>query len=215
MTPMGKLMPAMFECTSTSKVHGRRWDPTSMVRPQTTTAAALASPAMAPVSPLGHLEMIPMESPMPATSECMSTSKEPGRRWDPTSMARPQATMLSEPTPGGGMLVFHANPGHGTDSESKSPPNGRASGTVRRSVDGGLTWEASVRLNGAHAYSYSCLSHVPQPGFIGLAYETVLPGSDISAKASANNVVFTLVPQNFSAAQSEPVWKHSAWLVEE
>ena len=50
--------------------------------------------------------------------------------------------------------------GHGTPKESKSPPDGRASGTVRRSVDGGKTWEASVVLNGHNAYSYSCLSKV-------------------------------------------------------
>jgi hypothetical protein len=86
----------------------------------------------------------------------------------------------------------------GTDKESKSPPNGRATGTVRRSIDGGQTWEASVDLNGAEAYSYSCLTRVPQPGYIGLAFETVLPGSTIGRGASANNVVFTLVPQNFS-----------------
>ena len=29
----------------------------------------------------------------------------------------------------------------------------------------------------------------------GLAFETVLPGSDISSWASANNILFTLVPQ--------------------
>jgi hypothetical protein len=50
------------------------------------------------------------------------------------------------------------------------------------------------------AYSYSCLTAVPEPGFIGLAYETVLPGSAIKAGASANNIVFTLVPQNFTTA---------------
>jgi hypothetical protein len=125
--------------------------------------------------------------------------------------------------------------GHGTPSESKSPPDGRASGTVRRSVDGGKTWEASVVLNGHQAYSYSCLSkvsssdtfdvrlkvlklglaqqkqtvlsaedgawrgsQVPQPGHIGLAFETVLPGSGVPDKWSANNVVFALIPQNFS-----------------
>eukprot|EP01048_Picozoa_sp_COSAG05_P001746 COSAG05_NODE_60_length_23142_cov_25.372130_23_plen_78_part_00 len=43
------------------------------------------------------------------------------------------------------------------------------------------------------AYSYSCLTAVPTPGLIGLAYETVLPGSAIKAGASANNIVFTLV----------------------
>ncbi len=110
-----------------------------------------------------------------------------------------EASMLSLPTKAGGRAIFHANPGHGTDTESKSPPNGRASGTVRRSIDGGVTWEASVRLNGNKAFAYSCLTHVPQTGFIGLAFETVLPGSDISAKASANNIIFTLVPQNFSS----------------
>eukprot|EP01043_Picozoa_sp_COSAG02_P048226 COSAG02_NODE_4718_length_5059_cov_6.717540_2_plen_274_part_00 len=58
-----------------------------------------------------------------------------------------QATMVTVPTRQG-LAIFHANPGHGTDKESKSPPDGRASGTVRRSVDGGKTWEASTVLNG-------------------------------------------------------------------
>ena len=62
---------------------------------------------------------------------------------------------------------------------------------------GGKNW-TSVVLNGHDAYSYSCLSKVPQPGFIGLAWETVLPGSDVPKSWSANNVVFTLIPQNFS-----------------
>jgi hypothetical protein len=31
-----------------------------------------------------------------------------------------------------------------------------------------------------------------------VAYETVLPGSSIVGRASANNIVFTLVPQNFT-----------------
>ena len=141
-----------------------------------------------------------------------------------------QATMVTVPTRQG-LAIFHANPGHGTDKESKSPPDGRASGTVRRSIDGGKTWEASTVLNGhdvspaftsafcvpiepttqcvddrvapssSHrrkAYSYSCLTAVPNPGFIGVAYETVLPGSAIKSGASANNIVFTLVPQNFT-----------------
>ena len=71
---------------------------------------------------------------------------------------------------------------------------------------GGKSWEASVVLNGHDAYSYSCLTEVPQPGFVGVAYETVLPGSDIKSSASANNIVFTLVPQNFSRrdASSDP-----------
>ena len=89
-------------------------------------------------------------------------------------------------------LIKHGcEQGHGTPTESKSPPNGRASGTVRRSVDGGKSWEASVVLNGHDAYSYSCLSKVPQPGYIGLAFETVLPGSNMPPATSANNVVFT------------------------
>lgn len=117
-----------------------------------------------------------------------------------------QATMVTVSdyapgdSPGTAAAIFHANPGHGTDKESKSPPNGRATGTVRRSLDGGKSWEASVDLNGAEAYSYSCLTRVPQPGFVGVAYETVLPGSAIKSDASANNILFTLVPQNFSSA---------------
>ncbi len=111
-----------------------------------------------------------------------------------------QATMVSVAygPDGVGRTIYHANPGHGTDTESKSPPNGRASGTVRRSEDGGRTWEAAVDINGHEGYSYSCLSEVPEPGFVGVAYETVLPGSSIVGRASANNIVFTLVPQNFT-----------------
>ena len=49
--------------------------------------------------------------------------------------------MVSVASGGSGRTIYHANPGHGTDKESKSPPNGRASGTVRRSVDGeGSVW---------------------------------------------------------------------------
>ena len=53
-------------------------------------------------------------------------------------------------------------------------------------------------INGHEGYSYSCLSEVPEQGFVGVAYETVLPGSSIVGRASANNIVFTLVPQNFT-----------------
>ena len=115
-----------------------------------------------------------------------------------------EASMLG-PVGDSAAVMFHANPGHGTDTENKSPPNGRASGTVRRSVDGGKTWEASLVLNGAGAYSYSCLSQVPQVGFIGLAWETVLPGTNnhyLRKGASANNVLFSLIPRNFSSSNA-------------
>jgi len=108
------------------------------------------------------------------------------------------ATMINGGEPG---LMFHANPGHGTDKESKSPPNGRASGTVRRSTDGGKTW-TSVVLNGHDAYSYSCLSKMPNPGYVGLAWETVLPGSGVPASWSTNNIVFSRIPQNFTASMA-------------
>ena len=49
---------------------------------------------------------------------------------------------------------------------------------MRRSVDGGQTWEASVVLNGHNAYSYSCLTKM-DGGLVGLAWETVLPGSGV------------------------------------
>ena len=93
--------------------------------------------------------------------------------------------------------IFHANPGHGTDKESKSPPNGRASGTVRRTLNGGKNW-TSVVLNGHDAYSYSCLSKMPTQDFVGLAWETVLPGSGVPASWSTNNIVFTRIPANFT-----------------
>lgn len=63
------------------------------------------------------------------------------------------------------------------------------------------SWEASLVLNGHGAYSYSCLSEVPESGFIGLAWETVLPGthnSYLRPRASANNILFTRIPRNFT-----------------
>jgi len=112
------------------------------------------------------------------------------------------ATMVSVAAnaSGGKRAIFHANPGHGTDIGDSIPPNGRASGTIRRSMDGGQTWQASVNITGHEAYSYSCLTKVPEAGYIGLAYETVLPGSSLynTSDASANNIVFTLIPQNFT-----------------
>lgn len=109
-----------------------------------------------------------------------------------------QATMVNGDAATGAGAIFHANPGHGTPKESKSPPDGRASGTVRRSTDGGATW-TSVVLNGNGAYSYSCLAKIDE-SYIGLAWETVLPGSGVPDSWSANNVVFTRIPQNFSGA---------------
>jgi hypothetical protein len=109
-----------------------------------------------------------------------------------------EASMLSLPTAAGGRVIFHANPGHGTDRESKSPPDGRASGTVRRSFDGGRSWHGAVDINGDQAFSYSCMTELPQQDLVGLAYETVLPGSDTNWRASANNVVFTLVPKRLN-----------------
>ena len=64
------------------------------------------------------------------------------------------------------------------------------------------SWEASLVLNGHGAYSYSCLSGVPESGFIGLAWETVLPGthnSYLRPRASANNILFTRIPKNFTS----------------
>jgi len=54
-----------------------------------------------------------------------------------------------------------------------------------------------VVLNGHNAYSYSCLTKM-DGGLVGLAWETVLPGSGVPKSWSANNVVFTAIPQNFS-----------------
>jgi hypothetical protein len=57
----------------------------------------------------------------------------------------------------------------------------------------------SVVLNGHGAYSYSCLAKIDE-NFIGLAWETVLPGSGVPKAWSANNVVFSRIPQNFTGA---------------
>ena len=69
-------------------------------------------------------------------------------------------------------------------------------------TDVARSWEASLVLNGNGAYSYSCLSDVPEADFIGLAWETVLPhthNSYLRPKASANNVLFTRIPKNFTS----------------
>lgn len=143
----------------------------------------------------------------PGKCDCRATtrSQDGGDSFGPVGfdpvLVEPEcmATMIN----GDGGLLFHANPGHGTDREDKSPPNGRAKGTVRRSTDGGKSWSRSVVLNGEHAYSYSCLSKMPKnvtaggEATIGLAWETVLPGSGVPGNWSANNVVFTSIPQDF------------------
>jgi hypothetical protein len=43
-------------------------------------------------------------------------------------------------------------------------------------------WLVLILLRVVQAYSYSCLTAVPEPGFIGVAYETVLPGSAIKVR---------------------------------
>ena len=65
---------------------------------------------------------------------------------------------------------------------------------MRWSTDGGKTWLGNVHLWDKHAYSYSGLTHVPTSGFIGLAWETVLPNSGYHKRdISTNNVLFTLM----------------------
>ena len=139
----------------------------------------------------------------PGKCDCRATTHSPDGGstfgqlgFDPV-LVEPECmgTMINGGAPG---AIFHANPGHGTDKESKSPPNGRASGTVRRSLDGGKSW-TSVVLNENDAYSYSCLSKMPSHDLVGLVWETVLPGSDVPKTWSTNNVVFTRIPQNFTA----------------
>ena len=81
------------------------------------------------------------------------------------------ATMVNagssgDPDQNNAKALFHANPGHGTPAESSLH---RTAGLRGRS-EGRQTEErygASVVLNGHNAYSYSCLSKVPQPGFMG------------------------------------------------
>ena len=94
-----------------------------------------------------------------------------------------------------GAIIFSAMPGFGTDKEAKDGHNGRGNGVVRWSIDGGLSWLGNVSLWHGFPYSYSCLTRVPEQGFLGLAWETVLPDSGPHKRdISANNVVFTLVP---------------------
>jgi hypothetical protein len=48
---------------------------------------------------------------------------------------------------------------------------------------------ATVTHAGHEGYSYSCLTEVPEPGFVGVAYETVLPGSSIVHGVSYHRLI--------------------------
>jgi hypothetical protein len=114
---------------------------------------------------------------------------------------------LPEPICQGSMLndlpsgkIFSAMPGFGTEKEQKDALQGRGNGVVRWSVDGGKTWPAAMRLWQGHAFSYSCLTRLPLNGFIGLSWETVLPdSSSLDPKISANNILFSRTPTNFTS----------------
>jgi hypothetical protein len=102
-----------------------------------------------------------------------------------------QGTMINA----GPGVIYSAMPGFGTSTEKKDGHDGRGNGIVRWSTDGGKTWLGNVHLWDNHAYSYSGLTHVPTPGYIGLAWETVLPDSGPHKRdISANNILFTLIP---------------------
>ena len=79
--------------------------------------------------------------------------------------------------------------------EEKEGHNGQGAGVLRWSKDGGRSWLGNASLWHGFAYSYSCLTDVLAEGFIGLAWETVLPNSGHHKRdISANNVRFTLTP---------------------
>ena len=104
-----------------------------------------------------------------------------------------QGTMINY----GPGLIVSSMPGFGTDTEKKDGHDGRGNGIVRWSVDGGKSWVGNVHLWDNHAYSYSGLTLVPTPGYLGLAWETVLPESGPHKRdISTNNVLFTLIPTN-------------------
>ena len=48
---------------------------------------------------------------------------------------------------------------------------------------------AAIVHAGHEGYSYSCLTEVPEPGFVGVAYETVLPGSSIVHGVSCHRLI--------------------------
>jgi len=112
-----------------------------------------------------------------------------------------QGTMINV----GPGLIYSAGamPGFGTPTEKKDGHDGRGNGIVRWSKDGGTTWLGDVHLWDNHAYAYGGrgLTHVPSPGYIGLAWETVLPDSGPRKRdimISTNNVLFTRIPTNSS-----------------
>jgi hypothetical protein len=107
-----------------------------------------------------------------------------------------QGTMIND----GPGIIYSSMPGYGTPTEKKDAHDGRGNGIVRWSTDGGNSWLGNVSLWHGQAYSYSCLSHVPAEGYIGLAWETVLPDSGPHKRdISANNVLFTLIPTQTQA----------------
>ena len=104
---------------------------------------------------------------------------------------------------------------------------GRTNGTVRASVDNGVTWPYTFQAttdNAPHAgtvfdrqaFGYSCLTNMPRHsqfvgGFLGLLWETSTP--DCSAADASCAVKFSVVPQLCEAGGGEgacDAWQHRA-----
>lgn len=82
--------------------------------------------------------------------------------------------------------LFFSNPG---------TSKGRVSGTVRKSLDDGASWKDALHITDAKmGFAYSCLSRVPQPGKVGLLWETQCDQCDGPSCCS----VFSVLPQSFT-----------------
>eukprot|EP01065_Artemidia_motanka_P022821 TRINITY_DN2700_c0_g1_i2.p2 TRINITY_DN2700_c0_g1~~TRINITY_DN2700_c0_g1_i2.p2 ORF type:complete len:456 (+),score=138.13 TRINITY_DN2700_c0_g1_i2:65-1432(+) len=116
----------------------------------------------------------------------VSVSKDGGSSWsDPTyddALTSPvcQASVISANS-----SIYFSNPASKTS---------RVSGVVRRSTDDGKTWGSTLQVSSSsQGFAYSCLTRVPQPGKVGLLWETDCDGCTGPSCCS----VFSLVPQDF------------------
>jgi len=197
-----------YDCVWYSDDHGKTW---TLSLNETTGAPArfegLDEPAIAE-TPQGGVIIRARNEIFhgPGKCDCRGTAEsnnggssfQGGVGFDP-ALPEPvcQGTMLNDWSTG---KIFSAMPGFGTDVEKKDGHDGRGNGVIRWSSDGGKSWPASIKLWQGNAYSYSCLSHVPMSGYIGLAWETVLPNSGPHKRdISANNILWSIIPTNFTS----------------
>eukprot|EP01062_Namystynia_karyoxenos_P053888 TRINITY_DN438_c0_g1_i1.p1 TRINITY_DN438_c0_g1~~TRINITY_DN438_c0_g1_i1.p1 ORF type:complete len:499 (+),score=155.31 TRINITY_DN438_c0_g1_i1:99-1499(+) len=120
--------------------------------------------------------------------DCRGTSRstDGGSTWTDTAYD----PTLVDPVCQGSILrvggaIYFSNPASKTS---------RTSGLVRRSDDDAQTWARALPVSGpSQGFAYSCLTQVPQPGGLGLLWETECAGCSGPSCCSA----FSVLPRDF------------------